>query len=116
MLFKPEHVPLIQRKKKTQTRRTGKKRWTVGKIYQARTSFKKGEEPFAYLRITGLHQEFLWQITPEDARREGYPNVRAYKKIFKRIYGFWKPHELVWVVDFELATRAEYEAQRKKVA
>lgn len=116
MLFKPEHILPIQRKKKTQTRRTGKKRWSIGKIYQCKTSFKKGEEPFAYIRITSLRQEFLGQISDQDAKREGYPHVPAYKKIFKEIYGHWNPHELVWVVDFEVATKTEYLAQRKKVA
>lgn len=113
MLFKPEHIEPIQRRKKTQTRRTGKKRWIVGNCYQCKTSFKKGEKPFAYIRVTDLREEFLGQITDEDARKEGYPHIPAYKKAFKWIYGSWDPHQIVWVVDFEKITKAEYMAQRK---
>jgi len=109
LLFKPDHVELIKRRKKTQTRRTWANcRVKVGSIHQAKTSFKKGEQPFAYILITAVRQEFLGQITDEDARKEGYPHVPGYKRAFKRIYGRWDPHELVWVVDFELATEAEY--------
>lgn len=115
-LFKHDHVQMIQRKKKTQTRRTGKKRWSVGKIYQAKTSFTKGENPFAYLRVTGLREEFLGQISDEDARREGYPHVPAYRRVFKKIYGHWDPHQPVWVIDFEVATEADYLAQHKGAA
>jgi len=115
MLFKPEHAQMILRRKKTQTRRTGKKRWKVGKIYQAKTGHR-GSEPFAYLLITGLRQEFLGQITDQDACREGYPHIPGYRKIWKKINGRWDPHQLVWVVDFELATEVEYQAQRKGAA
>ncbi len=113
LLFKPEHVEPIKRRKKTQTRRTWANcRAKVGSIHQAKTSFKKGEQPFAYIRITAARQEFLGQITDEDARKEGYPHVPAYKKAFKQIYGHWNPHELVWVIDFELVTEAEYLGER----
>ena len=114
MLFKAEHIEPIQRRKKTQTRRAGRKRWIVGNCYQCRTSFRKEDKPFAYIRVTDLREEFLGQISDKDARKEGYPHVPAYKKAFKRIYGGWDPHQLVWVIDFVKINEEEYLQQRGK--
>lgn len=95
ILFKPEHVGPIQRREKTQTRR-------IGSIHQAKTNFKKGSKPFAHLRIKAVREEPLGCISEDDARREGYPSVEAYKEVFKRIYKKWDPDLPVWVVDFEV--------------
>ena len=112
ILFRPEHQLMILRKRKTQTRRTGDKRWNIGTIHQAKTNYKRGSQPFAYIRIIAVRQEFLGMITDEDAHREGYPHIKAYKKIFKKIYGHWDPHMPVWVIDFELASEADYLSQK----
>ena len=101
ILFKPEHVEPIQKNIKTQTRRKGKCRWKLGSIHQAKLNFKKGSKPFANLRIMAVRQEPLGTITLEDAHREGYPSVEAYKKVFQQIYGTWTPEEMIWVVYFE---------------
>jgi hypothetical protein len=100
LLFKPEHAELIVSGRKTQTRRLGRKRWKVGSVHQCRTS--RRAKPFALVRITGVRRECLGGISEEDARREGYGSVEAYRKAFARIYGFWDPEAEVWVVDFEL--------------
>ncbi len=102
ILFKPEHVDPILWGEKTQTRRTGKRRWRLGSIHQAKLNFSKGSKPFALLRIVFVHQERLGDISEDDAKREGYPTVEAYKEVFKRIYGWWNPDAEVWVVDFEV--------------
>jgi hypothetical protein len=102
ILFKPEHVGPILRREKIQTRRIGKRRWRVGSIHQAKINFKKGSKTFAHLRIKVVRKEPLGCISEEDARKEGYPSVEAYKEVFKRIYKKWDPDLLVWVVDFEV--------------
>ena len=79
ILFKPEHKEAIKRRKKTQTRRIGKKRWNVGSIHQAKLDYRKGSEAFAYLRITGVREEFLGQITDADAKR-GLPTHSGLQK------------------------------------
>lgn len=106
ILFKLEHVSMILERRKTQTRRLGKKRWNVGAVHQAKT--KLFGEPFARLRIVAVRQEPLDEISEDDARREGYANSGEYLGAFRKInwagaadaHRYWtRP---VWVVDFEL--------------
>lgn len=66
ILFKQEHVGPILDKRKTQTRRTGKRRWKVGAIRQAKTGYRKDSE-FAKLRILAIRQEELGMISEADA-------------------------------------------------
>ncbi|MEW6016517.1 MAG: ASCH domain-containing protein [Pseudomonadota bacterium] len=108
ILFKPEHVQPILEGRKTQTRRTGKRRWNVGAVHQARTAIFG--EPFARLRIKDVHQESLGEIDEADARAEGYPSVAAYREAFTRIYGKWDDLMKVWVVDFEAVEEEKRDA------
>jgi len=100
ILFKPEHVGPILSGQKTQTRRTGKKRWRVGSVHQCRLNYRV--EPFARGRITRVRRKKLGAISEADDKKEGYPSVGSYREAFTRIYGFWDPNVEVWVVDFVL--------------
>lgn len=100
ILFKKEHVEPILAGRKTQTRRTGKLRWKVGAVRQAKTAYNKDSE-FAKLRIVAVRPELLGEISEADAIAEGYNSVEEYKDVFKRIYGFWDDFKVVWVIDFE---------------
>lgn len=108
ILFRPEHVAPILRGEKTQTRRTGRRRWRPGSIHECRTEmFGK---PFARVRILSVRQEPLGAITENDAMREGYGSVEEYLEAFFRIYEKkLKGMRLVdigrmpvWVIDFEV--------------
>lgn len=103
ILFKPEHVPMILSGRKTQTRRRWKRpRVRVGSIHEAKTGFKK-DDVFARIRITGLRQERLGDISDEDVYREGYDSREALADVWRRIHGLDPdPNEWVWVVDFEV--------------
>lgn len=54
------------------------------------------------MRVTAVRRERLGDITEEDARKEGYPSVEAYREALERIYGFRDPDTEMWVVEFEL--------------
>ena len=105
MIFKREHVPMILDGRKTQTRRTGKKRWNVGAVHQCKTSYTS--KPFAMVRILRVWQERLGGINWRDAIAEGYPSQIEYLEAFYRIYKipWWDTQPLnepVWCVEFEL--------------
>lgn len=108
ILFKHEHVPMILAGTKTQTRRTGKLRWEVGAIRQAKTSYNKDSE-FAKLQIKSIRQEPLGAISEADAIAEGYSSIKEYKVVFERIYGFWDDNLPVWVIDFVRVEQGEKE-------
>jgi len=110
LLFKPEHVPLILNKTKTETRRIWKRsRCKIGSIHKAKTEMLS-KEYFAKLKILDCHREEFHCITEEDVQKEGGYTRRSYIKKFLEINP--KIDELtihgqipfnVWVVKFELA-------------
>jgi hypothetical protein len=53
-------------------------------------------------RVSGLTRERLGDMTEEDARSEGYPDLDAYKSLILRMHpGMeWDPEHLVWVHAF----------------
>jgi hypothetical protein len=107
ILFKPEHVPMISCGQKTQTRRLGKRRWNVGAVHACYTRppfAKGGAEPFCRVRITGVYQQRLGDMSSWEAQEEGYDNVGAFVDVWERINGknSWAPGLMVWVVRFEL--------------
>ncbi|MNC01367.1 ASCH domain protein [compost metagenome] len=100
ILFKLEHIVPILAGTKTQTRRTGKLRWKVGSVRQAKTNYREDSE-FAKIRILTVRQERLGDISEEDANAEGYLSIADFQDAFRRIYGGWEPDQKVWVIDFE---------------
>jgi hypothetical protein len=69
ILFERGHVEPILSGQKTQTRRTGEKRWRVGLVHQCRLNYYA--EPFAYVKISGVRRERLGAISEADAKKEG---------------------------------------------
>jgi len=102
IVFKPEHVEPILDRRKTETRRLGKRRWREGAIHQCRT--KLFGKPFARVRILEVRRKPLGALNDDDARAEGYESREAYREAWERIYGNWDSQELVWVVRFELVS------------
>jgi hypothetical protein len=56
--------------------------------------------------LTALERRSLGEMTEEDAKSEGYPNLNAYKEIIVKMHpGMnWDPNALVWVHHFKLTT------------
>jgi len=105
LLFIRDHVEPILSGRKTQTRRRGGKRWNVGTVHQARTTMFG--DPFAYLLIAGVYRQALGDMPADDALREGYDNLLAYREVWVRINKSWDPKEAVWVVNFSLYKMGE---------
>ena len=108
LLFKPEHVPFILNGTKTHTRRIWKrKRCNIGAIHLAKTKMLS-KEYFAKLKILRVWQEYLGDISKEDAIKEGYNSREEYFRVFFLIndikpllYNYWLLQK-VWCVEFEV--------------
>lgn len=113
ILFKPVHIPMIMAEPptKTQTRRpfTTQKRydwWKIGSKHVMTTGYRKDKQ-FGKMQLIAKRKERLGDITEEDARKEGYASVEAFKKIWIEIYGEWTPELDVIVLDFEVVIENE---------
>ncbi|MCF8009275.1 MAG: ASCH domain-containing protein [Halanaerobiales bacterium] len=104
ILFKQEHVNPILRGRKTQTRRTGKKRWNIGAIHQARTNMPwQGDEGhFADIKILDVRKEKLKDLSVQDLCAEGYDTYDQFWDIWKEINGELNLEEEINVVEFEV--------------
>jgi uncharacterized protein YhfF len=108
MLFKDYHIPMIRSGSKTVTRREWDESYTgpnVGTVVAAKTDLlKPDDECDCFIRITGKREEYLGEITPASARREGdYDGVGDFREGYEEVYGegSWNPDKLVNVVEFE---------------
>ena len=102
-LFKPEHVAPIKAGTKTQTRRTGKRRWNVGALHQCRTVMLDKASTFAVVHIKAVREERLRSISHDDAMAEGYTGIGTYLTAFYAINHMATDADpLVWVVTFRV--------------
>jgi hypothetical protein len=103
ILFKPEHVPMILSRRKTQTRRVGKKRWNVGAVHQCQTRMLKNDSVFCHVRILDVRRERLREMRPGDIYAEGYDRYSEYMDALERINGVkFTGDDEVWVVEFKV--------------
>lgn len=105
MLFNPEHVELILSGEKTQTRRVWKRcHVKVGGTYKAKLEMLS-RDYFALLKVTGIRQEKLGDISEADANAEGDYTVESYRREWIKINGAWDPDQVVYVISFVLVAR-----------
>lgn len=107
ILFKPEHVELILSGRKTQTRRTGRRRWREGSLHACYTRppfARGGAEPFCRVKVISVHEKRLLPISWDDVRAEGYDDESYLTVVWDSINGegSWRSNPLVWVVTFEV--------------
>ena len=110
MMFQPEHVAPILSGRKTETRRLWKsQRVKVGSIQKAKLKmFSK--DSFAHIRILGVWQERLGDISEESVWAEGYDTLEEYKGVLERVnkrrHLVWDDDLAVWAVKFELMAKS----------
>ena len=114
ILFKPDMKQAIIERRKTVTRRQGKKRWNVGAehLCYTRPAFcNPPGKPFARVRIVSVTAESLpgsslldngLKAFHDDGRREGFSDWFAFRDGYLRINGEHAWAQPCWRVAFEL--------------
>jgi hypothetical protein len=101
-IFKQKHLDATLQGRKTQTRRTHKYEWKVGKTYGIRARWF--DKPVGRILITRKFKQKLGDIPLADIRKEGYSNIWEFKAAWEEIYGqgSWNPEVIVTVYEFVL--------------
>jgi len=98
MLFKRHHIKKILQGRKTQTRRTSRRKYKIGRYYAIRdTYFGK---PQGHIIITRRFEQKLGEISPEDVKKEGINSLEEFRKAWIEINGEWNPEQIVTVYEF----------------
>lgn len=102
MLFKKHHVKKILEGRKTQTRRTGSRKYRVRRCYGIRCQWF--QKSIANIIIRRRFEQKLGEISLEDIKKEGYQNIWEFCRAWEEINGpgSWDPEQLVTVYEFEL--------------
>ena len=108
LLFRTEHIAPILEGAKTQTRRLWPHgpRCKVGALHWAQTGIF-GDRRFARLRILRVWQEYVEDITEDDAMAEGYPSRLHFLTAFylinrRRVPSNVNEKMLVYCIEFEV--------------
>lgn len=105
MLFKPEHIDMIKKGKKTVTRRIWKRNMVKpGKTYMANTEmFVKKDDCTCFIHVIDVYPQPLRHMRDIDAECEGYENMEEFRVVWEEINGegSWDLSMMVTVVEFE---------------
>jgi len=104
MLFKEIHQQMILNGTKTATRRVWKRPMVkVGGIYKCKLK-RLSKDFFAEFKVTKLYKQKLGKMNDEDAKKEGYKDLKEYKEVWKRINKKigWDKDLIVYVIEFEV--------------
>ena len=93
LLFKRQFISKIREGKKTQTRRLKQPRLKIDKTYQLRENYQSVLPD--KIHVIDIFQQYMGEITPEDVKKE------EFIKTWTDIYGYYDPHEFIWVIEFQ---------------
>jgi hypothetical protein len=102
MLFDGTITKVLAETKKGKLR----KKWAVGQDYAITPKMYQPALKTHRMKIVGIRQEYLHDITEADARAEGVPDIQEYKRLWGTINTKkgvrWEDNPMVWVIDFEV--------------
>ena len=105
LIFKKEHIEKILEGVKTQTRRRHRRPLKVGRVYDVKKDWYHSTG--IKIRIIKAFRQRLEDITPDEAFKEGGYSIKEFISVWKRINGFWRPNEEVWVYEFSVVNEPE---------
>ena len=105
LIFKREHIKLILKGVKTQTRRRHTRLLKAGKIYHIKSDWIH-RTPHKIM-ITRVRKQLLSDITYEEAQAEGGYTVREFMDVWRRINGAWDPDEVIVVYEFKVVDQPD---------
>lgn len=99
-IFKRKYLEAVTSGRKTQTRRTHKGEWKIGRRYSIRARWF--DKPEAKILVTRKFKQRLGDITQEDALKEGFNTIQEFREAWTEINGSWNPDQIVTVYEFTL--------------
>jgi len=84
------------------TRRTNERIHSLGRTRIQRSWYDWTD---IEIEILKRYPQKLGDISPEDARKEGYSNLEEFKAAWIEIHGKWDADLEVWVYEFKLARK-----------
>ena len=102
-IFKRHHLRKVLAGEKTQTRRTHKYTWKIGKTYAVRDRWFS--KPQGHIIVTRKFRQRLGDISPEDVQKEGFSSLEEFKQEWIKLHGSWNPDEIVICYEFKLKER-----------
>jgi len=107
MIVQKEHARFIRQGLKTQTRRTHKRPWRVGRTYRLKLNW------YVTLKVQVIvlrrYRQRLGDMKPSEAHKEGYRTLQDFQEAWIKINGSWNPNLTVWVYEFKVIKDEEPE-------
>jgi len=101
-IFERKHVAKILTGQKTQTRRTHKHEYEIGRVYPICDNYYG--KPQGYIKIIRKFRQRLGDMSSQDVKKEGYNSLEEFRKVWEEIYGPWKPDKIVIAYEFKLVS------------
>ena len=99
-IFKRRHLRKVLTGEKTQTHRTHKYTWTIGKTYYIRDRWFS--KPQGHIIVTRKFRQRLGDVSPEDVKKEGLSSLEEFKQEWTELHGSWNPEQIVFCYEFKL--------------
>jgi len=106
-IFRRRHLRKVLSGDKTQTRRSHKYTWTIGKTYCIRDRwFSKAQ---GHITVTRKFRQRLSDVSTQDVQKEGFNSLEEFKQEWTELHGSWNPDEIVICYEFKLADSRNHE-------